>query len=176
MTSSHTLICFDLHHSVVPLAISLRPMSYWKFNLCPSFKSLSDCNRFSSMIALNLALSIFPSIRISFPVSAKEKHPHSLTLPSRFTEGMVSATCNMNLFCIQTKSFSQLTRAPSSTFSLSATWVVANGIFYGFLSTMAVFWLFFHKSTLPDLWRAQLSWGSPIPHFNKPRTKPSTYV
>uniref|UniRef100_A0A8B9KR74 Piezo type mechanosensitive ion channel component 2 n=1 Tax=Astyanax mexicanus TaxID=7994 RepID=A0A8B9KR74_ASTMX len=45
--------------------------------------SLSSFNRFYSRIALYLALSIFPSTLSSFPISAEEKHPHSMMLPSQ---------------------------------------------------------------------------------------------
>ncbi|KAK3575155.1 hypothetical protein QTP86_020941 [Hemibagrus guttatus] len=62
-----------------------------KVSLCPSLKSFTDSNRFSSMIALYLAPSFFPSAQTSFPVPAEEKHPHNLMLPPPcFTMGMAN--------------------------------------------------------------------------------------
>ena len=52
------VLCFDLNHSIVALAVCLGSLSCWKVNLRPSLKSFADSNRFSSKIVLYLAPSI----------------------------------------------------------------------------------------------------------------------
>ena len=62
----------------------------WKENLRPSLRSWVLRSKFSSRISLYFAMFIFPSILISLPVPATEKHPHSMMLPQPcFTVGMV---------------------------------------------------------------------------------------
>lgn len=70
-------------------------LSCSKKNLCPSPICLTDWNRFSSRIDLDLVPSIFASSLTTFPIlpnkkENKQKHPYSMMpAPPCFTLGMV---------------------------------------------------------------------------------------
>ena len=78
---SRTFRDLSLSHFCVVLAVCLGSLSRCKVNLHPSLRSWTLCSTFSSRISLYFAPFIFPSILTSLPVTAAEKHPHSMMLP-----------------------------------------------------------------------------------------------
>ena len=96
-------MCFFLSYFFGALTVCFRSLSYLNTHSRPIFSVLAEARRFSFMISMYLAPSIFPSTRYSRPVPLAEKKPQIIMFPLSFLmiDGVLEV--QINVFYIQTR-------------------------------------------------------------------------